>query len=43
MTGVPTQGWLDQEDRHVAAVIREHGCFIQYVHGCRCGHYDEET
>lgn len=25
--------WLDQEDRHVAAVIREHGCYLEYVIG----------
>ena len=43
MTDVATQAWLDQEDRHVAGIIRRHGCFIQYVSGCTCGECEEET
>lgn len=27
--------WLDQEDRHVAETIRQHGCFLQCVPGDR--------
>lgn len=27
------RAWLDQEDRHTAAVIREHRTYIQYVAG----------
>ena len=36
MTQIPEpalQAWLDQEDRHTAQVIREHGTYIQYVGG----------
>ena len=29
------QAWLDQEDRHTAQMIREHGVYIQYVGGDR--------
>lgn len=43
MSSAPTEAWLDQEDRHVAEIIREHGCFIQYVMGCTCGDCGEET
>lgn len=43
MDGVATEAWLDQEDRHVTAVIREHGCYIQYVLGCTCGECGEQT
>jgi hypothetical protein len=43
MDAPATEAWLDQEDRHVAAVIREHGCYIQYVLGCTCGRCDETT
>lgn len=43
MSDTATEAWLDQEDRHVAAVIREHGCFIQYVYGCTCGGCGEKT
>lgn len=25
--------WLDQEDRHVAEIIRAHGCYLEYVIG----------
>lgn len=32
-----TQAWLDQQDAHVAAMVREHGWFIQYVGGATCG------
>ncbi len=31
------QAWLDQEDAHVAAMVRAHGWFIQYVGGGTCG------
>lgn len=40
--------WLDQEDAHVAAIIRRHGWFIQYVGGtcsrpgCTCASGDDE-
>lgn len=27
------QAWLDQEDRKIALMIREHGCYIEYVLG----------
>ena len=37
------QAWLDQEDRHVAEVIRKHGCYIEYVLGCTCGLCDDHT
>lgn len=43
MTDTATQAWLDQEDRHVAEVIRKHGCYIQYVTGCTCGECGEPT
>jgi len=33
MTEAQTQAWLDQEDAHVAQVIRQHGQFIQFVGG----------
>ena len=35
------QAWLDQEDKHTAEIIREHGVFIQYVGGDRCTCCDE--
>ena len=43
MTTTSTKAWLDQEDRHVAAMIRDHGCYIQLVGGCTCGGCDEQT
>jgi hypothetical protein len=33
VTDTQTQAWLDQEDAHVAAMIRRHGLFISYVGG----------
>lgn len=36
MTEARTQAWLDQEDAHIAAVIRSYGWFIQYVGGGLC-------
>lgn len=36
MTDSRTTAWLDQEDAHVAAIIRRHGWVIQYVGG-PCG------
>lgn len=42
-----TMAWLDQEDAHVAAIIRRHGWFIQYVGGkctvpgCACESSDD--
>jgi hypothetical protein len=33
MIDAQTQAWLDQEDAHVAATVRQHGWFIQYVGG----------
>lgn len=47
MTDPATMAWLDQEDAHVAAIIRRHGWFIQYVGGacsrpgCACEPGDE--
>ena len=43
MTTTSTKAWLDQEDRHVAAMVREHGCYIQLVGGCTCGGCNEQT
>lgn len=31
-----TQAWLDQEDAHIASVIRRYGWFITYVGGRLC-------
>lgn len=31
-----TQAWIDQENAHMAAMVRRHGWFIQYVGGDRC-------
>lgn len=31
-----TQAWIDQEDAHIAHVIRRYGWFIQYVGGHEC-------
>ena len=36
MTDARTTAWLDQEDAHVAAVIRARGWFIPYVGGGTC-------
>jgi Domain of unknown function (DUF4262) len=33
MTNSAIQAWLDQEDQHVAQIIRKHGQFIQLVMG----------
>lgn len=33
MTNLQLQAWLDQEDEHVAQIIRKHGWFIQFVSG----------
>jgi hypothetical protein len=33
MTNPQLQAWLDQEDQHVAQIIRKHGLFIQFVSG----------
>jgi hypothetical protein len=33
MTNSQIQAWLDQEDQHVAQIIRKHGQFIQLVTG----------
>ena len=43
MTTTSTTAWLDQGDRHVAALIREHGCYIQLVGGYGCGDCEEQT
>ena len=43
MSETSTKAWLDQEDRHVAAMIREHGCFIQVVGGCGCADCEGQT
>jgi hypothetical protein len=43
MTDTTTRAWLDQEDRHVAEMIRKHGCYIEYVLGCTCGVCNEST
>ena len=32
-----TTAWLDQEDAHVTAMVRQHGLFIQYVFSCDVG------
>jgi hypothetical protein len=43
VTDAMTQAWLDQEDAHVATMIRQHGWFVEYVGGacgapdCDCG------
>lgn len=34
--GSDTQAWIDQEDAHIASIIREYGWFIQYVGGDTC-------
>lgn len=37
MTDAQTRAWLDQDDTHIAQVIRRYGWYIQYVggdHGC---------
>lgn len=31
-----TQAWNDQEDAHVASIVRQHGWFIQYIGGETC-------
>ncbi len=31
-----TQAWIDQEDAHVAKIVREYGWFIRYVGGDSC-------
>jgi hypothetical protein len=36
VTDTQTQAWLDQEDAHIAAMIRRHGWFINYIGGS-CG------
>jgi uncharacterized protein DUF4262 len=33
---VAAQAWLDQEDARVAAAVRKHGWFIEYVGGRSC-------
>lgn len=37
------QAWIDQEDAHVAHVIRRQGWFIQYVGGHECSRPDCST
>lgn len=36
MRDLRMEAWLDQEDAHVAAVVRRYGWYIQYVGGDSC-------
>jgi hypothetical protein len=42
MSDLALQAWLDQEDQHVAATIRQRGCCVQYVMGGGCECCDDD-
>lgn len=42
MTDAQTQAWIDQDDAHVTAIVRQYGWYIQYVFSCTIKGSDEE-